>query len=107
MIPEKCPFSNRQKLKLVLHGDLGVCFGHQEKNDKGKYEHVECCSECPYFDKTYFEHEEWQVYNPYFYTASPPQPQPISSTTYYTTTNNTSEWEYYTYGDLDKKKFKV
>jgi hypothetical protein len=94
MIPEACPFSNRQKLKLVLHGKNEVCQGHQEKNDKGEYERAECCNECQYFDKQLLT-----PYNPWSIPAVPyiPQPSPWGKQG----TANPTPWTTVTWTDDD------
>jgi len=94
MIPEACPFSNRQKLKLVLHGKNEVCQGHQEKNDKGEYERAECCNECQYFDKNLLTpYNPWSIPAiPFIPAPQPPYQPPTPWTGPWTTTPTPTPW---------------
>jgi hypothetical protein len=102
MIPKGCPFSDKQKLKLILHGRNGICRGHQEKNNNEAYELCGCCKSCRFFDQSVLT--PW-TYIPY---TPPPQPQPHQPSNPYiitTTTPNTSGGPYW--GDITTDNYTV
>jgi hypothetical protein len=95
MIPKGCPFSDKQKLKLILHGRNGICRGHQEKNNNEAYELCGCCKSCQFFDQSVLTSWTYIPYiQPYLQPHQPTQPPSITTTT----VPNTSGGTYW--GDL-------
>ena len=90
MIPKSCPFSDKKKLNLVLHGERN-CQGHQEKNAKGMYERCKDCEACPFFDTSLLV-MPW-TYVPY---TPPPQPQPLQPGITTTTPNTAGQYPWMT-----------
>ena len=83
-IPRECPFSDKTKLELILHGKDEVCRGHQKKNDEDEYERCKVCDECRFFDKK-LSADPWQ-FGP---SGMSPAVQPSWLWPFTTTTPNT------------------